>query len=241
MIAAFTVVIAVIYLAGSSESVWAQDPAPNQEMPARAASSFWPSTLKDWASVVQAAVTFSALVIGGWFAWKKLEIFRAREPHVTISHDISHRLVGSKYTHIAVTAILHNTSRVNVEFFGGLSSIQRISPSPDEDIEQLYEEVFVVDEQEYIQWTTLEQIRRSWKKDGLIVEPGESETEMFEFLVSADVKSIAITTYFYNSRVLGKIADMDMRNAPRLRGKLLRWQEARGPRGWNRTTIYDIL
>ena len=167
---------------------------------------------------------------------------RARAPHVTISHEVSHRFVGTEYVHIAVTAILHNRSRVNIEFRDGLFIIQQIAPSLDEDVEELYASVFLDHEHEDLQWPTLEQARRAWDEDELIVEPRESETETFEFIVSTDVESIVITTYFYNSRVLGKIPDdIELRDAPRLRGKLRRWREVRGPRGWSRTTVYDIL
>ena len=198
--------------------------------------------LKDGSAIAQAVATVVAIGVGGLFAWRNAQIFRARAPHVTISHEVSHRFVGTEYVHIAVTAILHNRSRVNIEFRDGLFIIQQIAPSLDEDVEELYASVFLDHEHEDLQWPTLEQARRAWDEDELIVEPRESETETFEFIVSTDVESIVITTYFYNSRVLGKIPDdIELREAPRLRGKLRRWREVRGPRGWSRTTVYDIL
>ena len=57
------------------------------------------------------------------------------------------------------------------------------------------------------QWPPLDTLRLHWPKDGLLVEPGETETEIFDFVVQRDVRSVAITTYFYNSRVVGKIRD----------------------------------
>ena len=198
--------------------------------------------LKDGSAIAQAVATVVAIGVGGLFAWRNAQIFRARAPHVTISHEVSHRFVGTEYVHIAVTAILHNRPRVNIEFRDGLFIIQQIAPSLDEDVEELYASVFLDHEHEDLQWPTLEQARRAWDEDELIVEPRESETETFEFIVSTDVESIVITSYFYNSRVLGKIPDdIELREAPRLRGKLRRWREVRGPRGWSRTTVYDIL
>ena len=198
--------------------------------------------LKDGSTIAQAVATVVAIGVGGLFAWRNAQIFRARAPHVTISHEVSHRFVGTEYVHIAVTAILHNRSRVNIEFRDGLFIIQQIAPSLDEDVEELYASVFLDHEHEDLQWPTLEQARRAWDEDELIVEPRESETETFELIVSTDVDSIVITTYFYNSRVLGKIPDdIEPRDAPRLRERLRRWREVRGPRGWSRTTVYDIL
>ena len=198
--------------------------------------------LKDGSAIAQAVAAVVAIGVGGLFAWRNSQIFRARAPHVTISHEVSHRFVGTEYVHIAVTAILHNRSRVNINFRDGLFIIQQIAPSLDEDVEELYASVFLDHEHEDLQWPTLEQARRAWDEDELIVEPRESETDTFEFIVSTDVESIVITTYFYNSRVLGKIPDeIEPRDAPRLRGKLRRWRDVRGPRGWSRTTVYDIL
>lgn len=195
-----------------------------------------------WARTAQSLATVAAIVVGGVFAWRNLHLFRSREPHVTISHQISHRYIGAKYVHIAVTATLHNNSRVNVEFRDGAFTLQRVAPVSDKEVEGLYAQVFVDEKQTYLQWATLDNARRAWEEDELVVEPGESETETYEFIVSRDVKSVVITTHFYNSRVLGKIPDdTELQDAPRRKGKLRRWREVRGPLGWGRTTIYDIM
>ena len=196
----------------------------------------------DWARTAQSLATVAAIVVGGFFAWRNLHLFRSREPHVTVSHQISHRPLGTKYVHIAVTATLHNSSRVNVEFRDGAFTLQQIAPVSGEDIERLYAQVFVDREQKYLQWATLDDTQRTWGEDELVVEPGESETETYEFIVSRDVESVVITTHFYNSRVLGKIpTGTQPQDAPRRRGRLRWWQEVRGPLGWGRTTIYDIM
>ena len=195
-------------LAGPAGTASPQAPESDQSPPGgseRAAPASVTGRLKDGSAIAQAVATVVAIGVGGLFAWRNAQIFRARATHVTISHEVSHRFVGTEYVHIAVTAILHNRSRVNIEFRDGLFIIQQIAPSLDEDVEELYASVFLDHEHEDLQWPTLEQARRAWDEDELIVEPRESETETFEFIVSTDVESIVITTYFYNSRVLGKI------------------------------------
>ena len=180
--------------------------------------------------------------LGGVFAWRGSYVFRSRAPHVTISHEISHRFIGNGYLHIAVTSVLHNSSRVNIEFLNGYSRIQRIAPALDEYIEQKYVETFVKQEHGYIQWTTLDDYRHDWDKGAFSIEPRETGTEIFEFVVSSELESVMITTYFYNSRVVGKVADdIDVRDAPRLKRRWWRWLEVKGSRGWDRTTVYDIL
>ena len=173
------------------------------------------SRLNDLAGLVQSTVTVLAIVAGGVFAYYKLRVFRDFEPHLTISHTVSSRVVGDSYVHIAVTATLHNGSRVEMEIREGFCRIQQVAPVSDEDVEHLYAQVLGDDA--YLQWPTLDEVRRGWDRDELIVEPGESHPETFEFIVSGAIESVVIYTYFYNSRY------------------------PQPPQGWAATTVYDIM
>lgn len=239
--------MAVVFVAAyvQVELVSAQVPVLDQALrdgSQQATATSLTGRILDWARIAQSLFTVIAILAGGFLAWRNWQLFRSREPHVTISHQISHRHIGAKYVHIAVTATLHNSSRVNVDFRDGAFTLQQVAPVSDKDVENLYAQVFVDEEQTYLQWATLDDARRTWGEDEFVVEPGESETETYEFIVSKHVESVAVTTYFYNSRVLGKIPDdIDPQEAQRRRGRLRRWREVRGPPGWGRTTIYDML
>ena len=84
---------------------------------------------------LQAAVTALAIIVGGVLAYRRLQIFRTFEPHLTITNRVSHRLLGNSYFHIAVTATLHNSSRVKMEFREAFFLLQRITPTSDEGVE----------------------------------------------------------------------------------------------------------
>ena len=173
----------------------------------------------DVTRIVQASVTAVAIAAGGVFAAFKLQVFRDFAPHVTITHDISHRPVGDSYVHIAVTANLHNSSRVRMDFRKGLFRLQQIGPMTDHEVENLYAQVFISKEQTHLQWPTLDEIAFEWDQGELMVEPGESQPETYEFIVSAEVKSVVVYTYFFNS------GSSRFSPAP----------------GWGRATIYDII
>ncbi len=179
-----------------------------------------PGRVKDLAGIVQASVTALAIAAGGVFAGVKLQVFRDFQPHLTIYHEISHRPVGDSYVHITVTATLRNSSRVMVEVREGFSRLQQILPISDEDIESLYYQAFVHGEEDSIQWPTLEVVPRAWDKGVLLVEPGEAHQVPFEFIVSVDVRSVIVYTYFDNQRFL--------RSSSR-------------PSGWDATTFYDLV
>ena len=198
--------------------------------------------VKEWLAIVGALATTAAVIGGGIFAWRNGQIFRAKAPHVIISHEVSHRLVGTQYVHIFVTAVLHNSSRVHIEFLDGFATVQQVRPVTDDDVERLYEEAFLDGEFAHLQWPLLDVLRHSWNRDGLLVEPGEIETETFDFIVQKDVESVAVRTYFYNGRVVGKVPDdTDLAQVRRRRRRFWRWLTVSGPLGWGRTTVYDIV
>ena len=113
--------------------------------------------LKDLAGVIQSVVIAFAIIAGGIFAAYKWQVFRESEPHLTITNEVSHRLVGDSYVHIAVTAILHNSSKVKMEFREAFFLLQKISPVSEEEVEALYAQVFRDREYDNLQWPTLDE------------------------------------------------------------------------------------
>ena len=174
----------------------------------------------DAATAVQAIGILVTICVGGVFAYQRLQIFRTFEPHLTITHKVSHRHIGDSYTHIAVTATLRNSSKVQVELREGFFLLQQIAPLLDEEVEALYAQVFIEDGGYVnLQWNTLDEVSRIWDKGDLIVEPGESHPETCEFIVSREVESVILYTYFCNQRFP---------------------QYTQSAKGWVAKTVYDI-
>ncbi len=190
-------------------------------------SLYWLDVIvKDKVSIVQSIVTIIAIVIGGVIAGVKLEAFRDFEPHLTVTHDISHRVISPSYVHIDVTATLHNSSRVKIELYESDVRLHQIAPLSDLDVDRLFTDAFVIeveeveDKEQYIQWDTLYNISQTWDKGDSIIEPGESHQESYDFIVVTDVESVAVYTYFYNPRFSAG---------------------AQVAEGWRTITVYDIL
>lgn len=146
-------------------------------------------------------------------------MFRDFEPHLTISHSITHCPISDSYLHIAVTAHLENSSKVHVEIRKGLFRLQHIAPASDAGVEALYADVFRDREDKHLQWPTLDEAELTWNSGDLTVEPGESHPETYEFIVSKDVESVFVYTYFHNSR---------------------HHRSSQAP-GWARGTAYDTM
>lgn len=137
---------------------------------------------------------------------------------------------------------MHNSSQVKVEFLDGLFAVEQLAPVFDEYVEQLYGKTFVDKKRcEAPEWHCLKEIRLEWKEDELIAEPGEKVAVTLEYIVPNYVESVLITTYFYNTRVMGKIpADINPRDAERKKQRRWPWRIS-GPRGWIRSTAHDIV
>ena len=171
----------------------------------------------DLALIIQTSVTTVILAVGAAFAAVKFQIFRESAPHVTVSQTVSHRVVGDSYIHLMVTATLHNSSKVKMDFRWARFRLQQIAPITDVDVEKLYSDVFIKQKKRNIQWPVLDIVNRTWEKNGLIVEPGESHQESCEFFATTGVDSILIDSFFYNPR------------------------QPAVPEGWGTATVYDII
>ena len=175
------------------------------------------SRLKDIVTIIQSGVTVVAIVAGGIIAAAKPELYRDFAPHLTIDHAVSHRRVGDSYVHIAVKATLHNSSRVKVELREGLVLVQQVSPILDEEVARLFAQWSEKDSPSNFQWQTLYANRLAWDENALIVEPGESHHELYQFIVAAEVETVIVYTYYYNAK------------------------PAAAAEGWGLATVYDTM
>ena len=175
--------------------------------------------LKDAAGVIQALAAATAIGLGGVFAWFKLRAFRDLTPHLTISHEVGHRLISPKYALIDVTVELRNSSKVHVELREAFFRLQMVAPLFDEQAARLYGEMHDGGRWEITKWPELIEVERSWDEGELVVEPGESRRESYDFLVSSDVSTARVYTFFHNPS----------------------FREGGGSaRGWGATTVYDM-
>lgn len=199
-----TILIAVIVLALIAAAVYAASLIPGI------------AGILEPARIVQAIVIAVATIMTAYIAQDRLQIFRTFEPHLTIEQQVSHRHIGESYIHIGVTAILRNNSKVKVEVRDAIFRLSKIAPIQDDDIEKLYTEAFVDNAYRYVQWELLYNAPRTWDENELIIEPNETHRESFEFIISDDIRSVLVYTYFRNLRSQNSVD------------------------GWGVTTFYDI-
>ena len=172
------------------------------------------------ASFVQTTVTLGAIAVGGVFAYYKLDLFREFQPHLTISQEVTHRKLGNSYIHVSVTATLSNNSRVAVEIRQADFRIRQMAPFDDSEIGLLFEKFIAQPNSEkYVPFPGIFEYSREWETNELIIEPGEIETEIYEFVVRDVFTTVSIDSFF---------VDTTSSEAPENR------------KGWASTSIYDI-
>ena len=120
------------------------------------------ASFKDAAAAVQGIGTLVILSVGGGLAYYRFYLFRSSYPNLTVVHEVSHRRVGESYVHIAVNANLHNGSRVRVEIDQSYSLLQRIAPTTDDEVRQIYQDAEAGEGYNDFQWDTIEEVQRSW-------------------------------------------------------------------------------
>lgn len=171
------------------------------------------------ATVVQSVGTLVALLAGGGFAFYRLHLLRTFQPHLTIEHEVSHRPVGDSYFHISLTVRLRNSSRVVIPLRHGSVLLQQIAPFSDEEIREFISGD-VAKERDDIQWPTLDRFEREWGEAGFVIEPGETLSETYEFVISREVQAV-LANSFYEDPTTRKRDNATI--------------------GWDATTVYDIL
>ena len=181
---------------------------------------FVPERFISAVGLLQPLVTSLVLVAGGIFAYRKLQLFRDFEPHLTVTQSVSSRAVGDQYDHIAVTATLHNSSKVRVEVRECLFQIHQVQPLSDDDVEHYYVEAFREGGSAYIEWPTIDEVTLQLEPNEIVIEPGAYHHEPCEFIISRDVTTVLLYSYFYNTAYS---------------------EDGQSAQGWSATTVHDIL
>ena len=175
------------------------------------------------ASIVTTIATIIALSVGGWFALFKIRIFRELKPHMTVSQDVTYRHIGSQYIHIMGKASIHNSSKVAVQIDQAFIRVQAVAPISDNEVEVLFAEALTQEESGAengaIWWPTLDEIDRSWGSGELIIEPGGTDTQAYEFIIDKEVEAVLVYAYFRN-------ADHKEKTGV--------------PQGWEVSAVYDL-
>ena len=199
-------------------------------------SSIWPTSLEAWVSVAQDLSVVLAIVFGAVLGFLRFGWHRVTEPHVVLHHEISHRELLPGSIHLAVEVSIRNSSRVVVKVRDAQISVWDVAVS---DQSELAERVHEIEEGETPDWPNLARKLLPYGEEALVIEPGETDVQTYEFIVPDFVNVIAVDSFYYNQRVIEHVDGED----PHGKARRKTWwglREARGPRSWSRRTFCDL-
>jgi hypothetical protein len=167
------------------------------------------------ASALQAAAAVVALIVGG--VWTYLLFVRNRlgKPAARTAHQVTIKDLGDCGYLVRVGVIVENLSTVLIRIKSGKVRLKRILPLSEELSGQLVHHECPLVEGGKVKWPLLANRPFDWTKT-YQVEPHESDTLYFDFVVDKPLTTFEVYSHIFNvSKVEGTI-------------------------GWNTTTVHDV-
>src|SRR5690349_23009918 len=176
---------------------------------------------KDQIASVQSLITIIAIFVGGFWSYRVFIQERQSHPRLEIEHKIQHWKISSDQILLSVNEILTNTGPVKVDLRGGTIRVIQVMPLPQpvaNDLRDVQSKTRHSKAQPSILepkvWDVLVDSPRKWKRDKVVIEPGENDVVPNEFIIPANIQVVAVYSYITNP------------DDPKL--------------GWNGLTYYDL-
>jgi len=176
-------------------------------------------SLKELATIVQSIVTTIAIIVGGIWTWILFVKKRHGYPRARLEHRILKKPLPDGKTLLNVQLIISNIGDVLLSIVSTSTRVQQMLPII-MDIKKCIDEGKdpVSEGNTECEWPLLSERLGKISKGEFIVEPGETETICYDFIIDADVQTIAVYSHLENLKENHKNHEI----------------------GWNLTTVYDI-
>ncbi len=182
-----------------------------------ASQSPW-STLSRWKDLGEtcaAWATTAAVILGGWWAWRRFGQSREAKPWANVEHAVvSKKLTDEKWL-LRVTVSVHNKGKVRLNLGKGEVRVHNLLPYTASEVKGLIDQLAKPDErQTEAAWDLLEKVDFSERNLRHELEPTESDHVHFDFFLEKTVKAVIVYSHIENSTKPGI--------------------------GWNETTLHDL-
>lgn len=151
-----------------------------------------------WSSALANLATIVALIVGGYWTWRRFFRQRTEKPRATLSYRASHRPLTDQDDLLWVSVRAENTGSVLLKVRELRCEVQQVVPLASETVEKLEARELINERNE----ADLECIRcyePTWEPGQVEIEPGESDIFDFDFVVSKPVETILIYAHLPNA------------------------------------------
>ncbi len=172
--------------------------------------------LKTWADAAANAAQALAILIGGGWAFWKFGLNREEWPRATLEQAIAPQPLDEQQSLLRVLVGVKNAGKVLIDVEEVRVDVYHVLPLTEETKQALRENALIPADESEATWPCIESRKRTWESGEARIEPEESESFGFDFVVPADVQTIFVYSYVRNVKQREK------------------------PIGWSVTQFYDL-
>lgn len=193
--------VALIFLAAASIVIKALAATPSVttfQMPLWLQATANATPITGTALSASAAAAVAAILA----AAHKFGLFRESQPHLSVTQTIYTQQLGQNFRLVAVTAILHNNSKVLVRPTKAWCRLDQTAPLKDEDVQEIINDALTnkSDEPyEQFAWPILAQVDKTWSPGEMVIEPNENAPVVFQFTIGKEATAVHISTAIIQS------------------------------------------
>lgn len=162
--------------------------------------------------------TSIAIIVAGVWSYLRFVQNRQRYPRAKVEHNISHRSFAQDKVLLHVVVIITNVGEILLSLISLETRIQQVLPPPDQVLDLVGKgRSPVLEGETEINWpAAVDPYELRLKGEMCEVEPGESQEFHHDFVVGAEIRTVAVYTHVMNEK----------KRARQL--------------GWDATTLYDL-
>jgi hypothetical protein len=174
------------------------DPEPKAPVPAPAAKPARTrlEVSKDYAATIQSILTIIAILVGAY--WYFLE--RGHVVKANVTHRVERVEIGNGFAWVQLTAEIENKSKHQITIRGSKAWLQQIYPLT-ADMNAVVQQIkadklsprILIKDSGRVEWPALGVVEG--KQVRVVVEPGETERVVFEFVVPAESQVLRAYTF----------------------------------------------
>ena len=176
-------------------------------------ADFWDSLFSEYSLQVSRVIYHSlasvAIIVAGIWAAYKIGSYRMLKPTLDLSLKIQTQRVSSDEVYFLVVLTMKNTSKMKVDYGHSASFLHRLREMSEHELEKLRTAATKSDSGGAMAWPYLDGAHscreKNIEKGKAIVEPGATEGQFYEFIVSVrDGEYVLVKCVVYD-RKQGKI------------------------------------
>jgi hypothetical protein len=144
-----------------------------------------------WSSAAANAATVVAIIVGAWWTYSRFIRQRTEQPRATLSYRAAHRMLSEEASLLRVSVRAANSGTVLLGVRELRCEIQRVVPPSSSTLAKLKARE-LINKQDEADLDCIRCYEQQWEAGEVEIEPKESESFDFDFIVDREIKTVLI-------------------------------------------------